>query len=60
MVLAAVAVLSRFVAVHDLTVNAGWIMFVTYIGLVIGCVYRLRVSAALKSGLKWTPLSRQL
>ena len=41
-VLAAVAVLSRFVAIHDLTVNAGWIMLVTYIGLVVGCVYRRR------------------
>ena len=59
-VLAAVAVLSRFVAIHDLTVNAGWIMLVTYLGLVVGCVYRRRVSAALRSGLKWTPLLRQL
>ena len=42
MVLAAVAVLSRFVAVQNVSVNAFWILLVAYIVLVIGCVYRRR------------------
>ena len=42
LVLAAVAVLSRFVAIQNVSVNAFWILFIAYIVLVIGCVYRRR------------------
>lgn len=42
LVLAAVAVLSRFVAIQNVSVNAFWILLVAYIVLVIGCVYRRR------------------
>ena len=42
LVLAAVAVLSRFVAIQNVSVNAFWILLVALVVLVIGCVYKRR------------------
>ena len=42
LVLAVVAVLSRFVAIQNVSVNAFWILLIGYIVLLIGCVYRRR------------------
>ena len=42
LVLAALAVLSLFVAIQGVTANAFWILLIAYIVLVIGCVYRRR------------------
>ncbi len=42
LILAVVAVLSRFVVIQNVTVNAFWILLIAYIVLVIGCVYRRR------------------
>ena len=40
--LAALAVVSRFVAIQSVTVNAFWVLLIAYIVLVIGCIYRRR------------------
>ncbi len=42
LVLAAVAVLSRFVAIQNVSVNAFWILLIGFVVLVIGCVYKGR------------------
>jgi hypothetical protein len=42
LVLAGLALLSRFVAIQGVSVNAFWILLVGYIVLAIGCVYRGR------------------
>ena len=42
LVLAIVAVLSRFVAIQNVTVNAFWILLIAYVLLAIGCVFRRR------------------
>ena len=42
LVLAILAVVSRFVAIPNLTPNAFWILLIAYVVLVIGCVYRRR------------------
>ena len=42
LVLAALAVLSRFVAIPNVSANAFWILLIAYVVLVIGCVYRRR------------------
>ncbi|MEO8104292.1 MAG: hypothetical protein ABI790_17395 [Betaproteobacteria bacterium] len=42
LVLALVAVLSRFVVIQNVSVNAFWILLIAYVVLVIGCVYRRR------------------
>ena len=38
LVLAVLAVVSRFVAIPNLTPNAFWILLIAYVVLVIGCV----------------------
>lgn len=40
--LAALAVLSRFVVIPNVTPNALWILLIGYVVLVIGCMYRGR------------------
>ena len=42
LLLAVLAVVSRFVAIPNLTPNAFWILLIAYVVLVIGCVYRRR------------------
>ena len=42
LVLAIVAVLSRFVAIPNVSVNAFWILLIAYVVLAIGCVFRRR------------------
>ena len=42
LVLAIVAVLSRFVSIQNVTVNAFWILLIAYVVLAIGCVFRRR------------------
>ena len=42
LVLAALAVISQFVAIPSVTDNAFWILLIAYIVLVVGCVYRRR------------------
>ena len=42
LLLALLAVLSRFVAIPNVTPNAFWILLIAYVVLVIGCVYRRR------------------
>ncbi len=42
LVLAAVAVLSRFVVIQNVSVNAFWILLIGFVVLMIGCVYRRR------------------
>ena len=39
---AAVAVLSRFTPIQNVTANAFWILLIGYVVLVIGCIYRRR------------------
>ena len=40
LVIAAVAVFSRFVATQNVSVDAFWILLISYIVMVVGCVYR--------------------
>jgi hypothetical protein len=42
LLLALLAVLSRFVSIPNVTPNAFWILLIAYVVLVIGCVYRRR------------------
>jgi hypothetical protein len=42
LVLAGLALLSRYVAIQGVTVNAFWVLLAGYIVLVIGAVYRRR------------------
>ena len=42
LLLAALALLSRYVAIPSVTPNAFWILLVGYIVLAIGCVFRRR------------------
>lgn len=42
LVLAIVALLSHFVVIQNVTVNAFWILLIAYVVLMIGCIFRRR------------------